>query len=57
MKTVKLEFVIFEITQESAEFLWNTAVSILQFFGFDVTGSVIEVTKFDFHNDEEEKIK
>ena len=57
MKTVKLEFVIFEITQENAKFLWNTAVSILQFFGFDVTGSVIEVTKFDFHNDEEEKIK
>ena len=55
MKTVKLEFVIFEITQENAEFLWNTAVSILQFFGFDVTGSVIEVTKFDFHNDEIEE--
>jgi len=55
MKTMKLEFVIFEITQENAEFLWNTAVSILQFFGFDVTGSVIEVTKFDFHNDEIDK--
>ena len=48
MKPIKLEFVVFKISQENAVFLWNGIVKVLQFLGFDVTGNVTEVTYLDY---------
>jgi len=55
MKIMKLEFVLSNISQENAVFLWNIGVKILQFFGFDVTGDVTEITKYDFPIEEIEE--
>lgn len=42
MKPMKLEFVLFGTSKETAEFIWNVIVKILQSLGFNVTGIVTE---------------
>lgn len=46
MSPMKFEFVLFDISQENAVFLWNLLVSIFEMLGFDVTGNVtpVEIT-------------
>lgn len=52
MKTMKLEFVVFNISQENAVFLWKIITRFLEYIGFDITGNVTELTEIDPEKDE-----
>lgn len=41
-KNFKLEFVVFNISQENATFLWKFITRFIEFIGFDVTGDVTD---------------
>ena len=42
MKPMKFDFVVFDITKENAQLLWELVVKIVELSGFDITGSVTE---------------
>lgn len=48
MKPMKLEFVVFNISQENATFLWKSINRVIEFLGFDTTGKISEITEIDF---------
>ena len=56
MKTMKLELVVFNISQENAVLLWSAIVDLLQITGFDVTGNVKEYDDSELSVDEINRI-
>ena len=49
---MKLEFVVFGISQENSLFLWKALTRCIEFLGFDVTGNVSEVTEIETEDEE-----
>ena len=41
-KNFRFEFVVFNISQENAVFLWRVIVWWIEFLGLDVTGDVVD---------------
>ena len=41
-KNFRFEFVVFNISQENAVFLWKMITRWIEFLGFDVAGDVVD---------------
>ena len=50
-KNFRFEFVVFNISQENAVFLWKMITRWIEFLGFDVTGDVTDNDNLEIEDD------
>jgi len=50
-KNFRFEFVVFNISQENATFLWRMLTRWIEFLGFDVTGDVTDNDNLEIEDD------